>query len=214
MNNNDIIKVIENEKYKLTIVRDSDPFDPRDDDNLGKMITWCRHYTIGDTHNYSDPEEFFDQLTSDIILDDDILETLTETEKQKILDNNYLILPIYLYDHSGITINTTGFSCPWDSGKIGYIYISKDKIKKEKLTIEQAKNILIDEVKTYDQYLSGEIYQYILSEKITCECCKHIEFNTMYSCRGFYNINDIYDHMDIDDTEFINLVKEAIKNDL
>lgn len=50
---------------------------------------------------------------------------------QKALDKYYIILPLFLYDHSGITMNTSGFNCPWDSGQVGIIYISKKKAKEE-----------------------------------------------------------------------------------
>ncbi len=42
-----------------------------------------------------------------------------------------VILPLDLYDHSGITMNTTGFHCPWDSGQVGYIYVMPEDIRKE-----------------------------------------------------------------------------------
>lgn len=76
-----------------------------------------------------------------------------------------VILPLYLYDHSGITMNTTGFSCPWDSGQVGFIYTTRDKIRKwfgkRKTTpelLEKARESLVSEVKTYDKYLCGESY--------------------------------------------------------
>jgi len=37
----------------------------------------------------------------------------------------YVILPLYLYDHGGITMSTGAFSCPWDSGQVGWIYAPK-----------------------------------------------------------------------------------------
>ena len=33
--------------------------------------------------------------------------------------DGFVFLPLYLFDHSGITMNTSGFSCPWDSGQVG-----------------------------------------------------------------------------------------------
>jgi hypothetical protein len=80
-----------------------------------------------------------------------------------------IILPLYLYDHSGITISTTPFSCGWDSGQIGFVFISKDKVKNEygvkrvtKKEIEKATKVLLAEVETYDLYLRGEVYGYTL----------------------------------------------------
>ena len=67
----------------------------------------------------------------------------------------------------GITINTTGFSCPWDSGQVGWIYASIDEMKKEygdisPANIEKASEILQDETKLYDYYLRGECYGFHL----------------------------------------------------
>ena len=62
-------------------------------------------------------------------------------------------LPIYMYDHSGICLNTTGFSCPWDSGQVGYIVVKKDKVRKE----YGWKNITADRKKLIEGVLTGEI---------------------------------------------------------
>jgi hypothetical protein len=103
---------------------------------------------------------------------------------KKSLEANYIILPLYLYDHSGITISTGPFSCPWDSGQIGYIYITKEKARKEyswkymtKSRIKRIINYLENEVETYDQYLTGDVYGY----RISNEDDDHID-----SCWGFY----------------------------
>jgi len=80
---------------------------------------------------------------------------------------NGVWIPLYLYDHSGLTMNTSGFSCPWDSGQIGAIYATKEDILKEyggkKLTRtlrEKAIKQLKCEVEAYDQYLRGDVYSY------------------------------------------------------
>ena len=64
---------------------------------------------------------------------DDCLSALEHKELLQLLEQSgkFVILPLYLYDHSGITMNTTGFSCPWDSGQVGWIYADADCIKKE-----------------------------------------------------------------------------------
>jgi hypothetical protein len=36
---------------------------------------------------------------------------------------------LYLYDHGGITISTGPFSCPRDSGQVGFIYASHKQIR-------------------------------------------------------------------------------------
>lgn len=42
-----------------------------------------------------------------------------------------IVLPLHLYDHSGITMSTGGFSCPWDSGQVGYIYVTPKALEEE-----------------------------------------------------------------------------------
>lgn len=111
---------------------------------------------------------------------------------QKTIDKHYIILPLYLYDHSGITISTSPFSCPWDSGQVGIIYISIKDVLKEfsrkkmsKQLRKKAIDLMMAEVKTYDQYLTGEVYGYMIEPT---DRNKSIECDD--SCWGFYG----YDH--------------------
>jgi hypothetical protein len=106
----------------------------------------------------------------------------------KTLEKHYVMLPLYLYDHSGITMNTSGFSCQWDSGQVGWFYASKKEIKKEfnwilltKKRIKKVIDILNSEVKAYDDYLTGNVYGYIVEDQMG----NHID-----SCWGFFG----YDH--------------------
>jgi hypothetical protein len=66
-------------------------------------------------------------------------------------------------------MNTTGFTCRWDSGQVGYIYIDKEKALKEyggKIFSRQLKKRLTSylegEVEVYDQYLTGDVYGFQL----------------------------------------------------
>ena len=64
----------------------------------------------------------------------------------------FTMLPLYLYDHSGITMSISPFSCPWDSGQVGWIYCTPDAISKNfgslsKENIEKSISILEVEVK-------------------------------------------------------------------
>jgi hypothetical protein len=104
------------------------------------------------------------------------------------VEGGIIWLPVYMYDHSGITINTTGFShCDsqrWDWGQLGFIYISKKKARKEyswkvlnKARIEKLKGYLEGEIETYDDYLTGNVYRY------TIELPDGTEDDT---CGGYY----------------------------
>jgi len=143
--------------YIIEIVIDENPCNPREDCNLGKMYCFHRKYNLGDKHTYN--PMYYNGWG-------EFKQTLIKDEKVCV------ILPVYIYDHSGITINTTGFSCPWDSGQIGFIFATKEDVRKEygvkRITKEirkKVENILIGEVKTFDKYLNGESYGYIISKK-------------------------------------------------
>jgi len=81
----------------------------------------------------------------------------------KLFEQDNLVLPLYLYDHSGITISTSKFSCPWDSGRVGFIHCLKERARKEwpglpdDECFEKALARLRSEVETYDAYLTGQV---------------------------------------------------------
>jgi hypothetical protein len=131
---------------------DEYPENPCSWDNLGTMVCWHRRYNLGNQHNFRSPEDFLQWV-------------------KEIGRENFVILPLYLYDHSGITISTTPFSCPWDSGQVGWIYVTKARLREEfmvkrvtKDIISRAENVLRAEVQTYNQYLRGEVYGFTLYE--------------------------------------------------
>jgi len=154
---------------KLEVVEDMHPFDPREDDNLTTMICFHRRYNLGDKHSYKHSNyNNWEEMKTDII-------------KQ---ENAAIIYPLYLYDHSGITISTTPFGDRWDSGQIGFVYISKQSICKnfnvKRITQkvkELATLVLQDEVKVYDKYIMGEAWGF----RITDENESEID-----SCWGYY----------------------------
>jgi len=142
--------ITEQENYKgceIKIVYDTNPPNPVEEyDSFGKMICFHKRYNLGHKHKHS--LESFQAFL-------------------KVNEKNIVALPLYLYDHSGITMKTTPFSCQWDSGQIGYIYVTYEDIRKEYNTKritpkirEKVEKLLIAEVKTYDKYLTGEVYGY------------------------------------------------------
>jgi hypothetical protein len=71
------------------------------------------------------------------------------------------MLPIYMYDHSGITISYKPFSCPWDSGQVGWIFMNKDRVRREfgvkrisKKVMDKVRSVLIAEIEDYNEYLT------------------------------------------------------------
>jgi hypothetical protein len=179
--------------------QDDYPESPRDWDNLGTMACFHRRYTLGDKDIPFSSDDFngWDEMEEYIL---------------KSLDAA-VVLPLYLYDHSGITMNTTGFNCRWDSGQIGFIYITKDKIMKEygvkrirRQLKEKVEKMLVNEVEVYDQYLTGDVYGFNIVKVTKCDE-GHEHETTEDSCSGFYGddikINGILDHISEEDANVI-----------
>ena len=92
-----------------------------------------------------------------------------------------LVIPVSAYEHGGITISASGRRAGWDrfdSGQLGFVYVSHKDIIKEygSLDLERAEKTLRSEVETYDDYLTGNVYGYIIED----ENDEHLD-----SCWGF-----------------------------
>lgn len=202
---------------------------PRDWDNLGIIVAWHDRYNIGDgkEHNITnDPDvilEYFSQF-----FDEDELDRMgyiegyrNQLDPGRILAKmikNFpgIILPVHIYDHSVIAISTGEFSDPWDSGQIGYIYVTNEKLKKEfgdYYNISDNKKYLENEIETYNQYFQGDVYAFIVYELKKCSKCGHVEKEIIDSCAGFYSTdwenNGMTDY--IEDEE---LVKQLLHGDI
>ena len=152
--------------HTIKIIHDPDPESPRDYDNLGTMNCWHRRYNLGDKHDHGDPRELLIDLC-DLAYETDLSMNALFARAEK----RAVILPLYLYDHSGITMNTTGFHCPWDSGQVGYIYVTLEEIRKEHSVTRVSKNLrakvadyLRQEVQTFDHYLTGNCYGFVVEK--------------------------------------------------
>ena len=125
------IETLEQGKFKAEIYPDFDAESPRNWDNLGKMICWHNRYTLGDEvlqedYVYSKECKVKD-LTSECNNWEEVEEVLRKEFKAVV------ILPLYLYDHSGISMRTYrhGHHANWDCGCVGFIYVTRDDILKE-----------------------------------------------------------------------------------
>jgi hypothetical protein len=107
----------------------------------------------------------------------------------KLLDaalEGHVILSLYLYDHSGITMNTGGFGCRFDSGQVGWIICDKETIDRDfNGDRDLAEKCLLAEVMTYDQYLTGDVYGFIVEERDEDDEGEEA-WEEIDSCWGFY----------------------------
>lgn len=143
----------------VRIVYDDDSPNPRTEwDNFGTMAAFHRRYNLGDKDHGIRSEDFSGWA-----------EMREYIEKE--LDAP-VILPLYLYDHSGLRISTGDFGDPWDSGQVGFIFATRAQLEKEygkkKLTkkiLDRARKVLEGEVETYDDFLSGQVYGFVVEDE-------------------------------------------------
>lgn len=164
----DYIEKIEMGDNTIYIIPDTDcVYNPRDDfDNLWNFVSNYKHYGLSE---------------GDLSLDE-----LMQPESRKRLEKDYLIVPVYMYIHSGIALSLAPFNDPWDSG-VGFIAcISKATLRKEYHTKrvtasvrERALNVLKGEVETLGAYLDGDVYGYEIYDK---------DGDLVDSCYGFYGL--------------------------
>ena len=69
----------------------------------------------------------------------------------------YVKLTIFAYIHSGITLSARPFSCPWDSGRIGYAILKDEGIATEK----RLESLLEYETAR----LNGWLYEWVIQDE-------------------------------------------------
>lgn len=160
---------------ELRIYNDLTPVSPRVDmDNIGKIVSVSRRYNLSDD-DAVDPDGFnsLDEISS-----------FLESEGYDV------ILPVYIFDHGGITISTTPFSCGWDSGQLGFIYANVEDCQEindeDYFTEDDVIKILEGEIETYDTYLRGEIYGFRVVKLTRCKCCDHVSEEEEEAVWGYY----------------------------
>lgn len=161
------IETIQRQGYTIHFGYDEEPMNPRDRDNVGKMICFHKNYNLGDTHTLT-----IDMFDNWLALKEYVIKELGAV----------VILPLQLYDHSGITMSI-GSASGFDTGQVGFIYVTQQDIDKEfDGDVAAAEAVLISEVQTYDQFLRGDIYRFDIEDS---------EGDTVDSCSGFYDKDDM-----------------------
>jgi hypothetical protein len=154
----------------IKVMYDHDAESPRSAyDNGSTMACWHRNYNLGDVQPREEPNEWLKENAP----------------------KGSVILCLYLYDHSGITMSTGSFACGWDSGPVGYIVATPEQIRETYMVKRISKKLrakvekrLESEVAYYAEYLEGNCYGFQVIEVTECNLgCGHEE--VIDSCWGF-----------------------------
>lgn len=149
--------------FRVTLSQDDSPDSPREWDNVGQLWCWQRRYhspdriTGLDRGDYDSWEEYDAALAAE----------------------DRVVLPVYCYEHGGISYSTGAYGCPWDSGRAGVISALRSSCPGQ--SDEQIESILRAEVETYSAWANGEVY---------CYSVESPEGETVDYCCGFYGLDE------------------------
>lgn len=119
-----LVKCVEQDGVRLSLHTDEYASSPREWDNLGTMVCLHRRYTLGDeqAQNTEEYESWEQWLEGEVF-------------KPNGGKDEVVALPLYLYDHSGITMSTGSFGHidpqRWDWGQVGWIWATKQRLREE-----------------------------------------------------------------------------------
>lgn len=112
--------------------------------------------------------------------------SMAEVFEEHIDDPRYRLIPLSVYDHSGVKVYTgTHQKCRWDSGALGCIIIDLESLPEwaEGENVEQLDKYAEQMVETLNRYLSGEVYGFVISDENGEE---------LDSCWGYYE--DVHEY--------------------
>jgi hypothetical protein len=167
----DFLRITTPRTQTVKIFRDHHSISPRESDNLGTMVCFHKRYNFGDLHKFSSIEY-----------------------QSRMDDPDVFVLPLYMYDHSSQHIATTPFSCPWDSGQLGWIEVTREDALKmigpKNMTPDNIMHLLKMEVIEYNSYINGDVYRFEIHDENGEE---------VDSCGSFYgqewHENGLIDHI-------------------
>lgn len=139
--------------HTIEIATDEIPANPREWDNLGTFVAFHNRYEMGDKHEFESPEDLHEWIDE---------------------QSELVYLAVYMYDHSGISLSTSRYSDTWDSGQVGYIFVTRDKITEEYpngIDDETIELYLKGEIEIYSQYLNGDVYGYNITGPYCNDAC-------------------------------------------
>ena len=173
---------------RVTKTIDEYPSNPREfNDNLTTMICHCRNYSLGDVKE----SELFNGYDS--------LKELKQA-LEKYYGKMAYIKPSSLYDHSIQTLSIGEPTDMWDSGYVGFIFVTKEQARKwfnvkriTKAVIEKIEKLAQSEVEEYNKvWLWGEVYVLSLERVFTNVDDKNDSFEELVDSVGGFTFDNDY----------------------
>jgi hypothetical protein len=156
---------------------------------------WGYEFDMIDRHGNKihDSVGFFNSWSEDEVASELSYGYFSTRKKLSMLEdsNKVAILPISLYDHSGVTIwlgTTEGYvDARWDCSSVGFAYVeyNEERDGNKEDWKQDAYDIMEKEMKLYDDYVTGEVYDWEIRDE-----------NDVWvdGCGGYYG-SDNFDDM-------------------
>ena len=198
----------------LKIYYDSNAENPREFTEYDSVIAYKSQYTLGE-EIIPEPIDWLEEKLN--VPKKYEYSNARLAELETIFFDRFIAKRIYLYEHSGLAVSTSPFSNKWDSGQVGYIYITKEKVRDNynvKKVGKKVKELVLEnlevQVEELNHYVSGDVFGFKILDS---------EDSVVDSCWGFYGDNflenGIYDNIDKDllgitDEELKTLLKSIV----
>lgn len=193
---------------RLTIDHDSTAESPRKWESSWNLSCSHKRYDLGDedcrlnVRDYDSWEEYGEALREEY----DIVE----------------MVPLYLLDHSHLSLSIVDFNDRWDSGQIGFAFLTaenqKDLVGAYDITDlhEASLEVLKQELEVYEGWMNGEAYSIMVEDVNTGETIDNIGgfYGTDFSANGLDDyipeefVEDVYKTLSM---YFPSLEKEQSK---
>ena len=174
-------------KAKAELIYDQHADNPREGDNLGTILIDPRL-----SHWIANRDSAVD---TSIPFGNSPYEHWENIRKQQLKKSDIAIAyPITKYEHSEISLQL-GYKQGWDYTVSGFIYVTKETIRKcygvdriTKSIIERTKNCLQSELDTLASWLNGECYGWQIKEyALTDDGLSWQEVDTLDACWGYFD---------------------------
>ena len=172
------------EKTCLDIQYDEGCESPRSWSNLGYFIT------VDSRHNSPDKHEQLEQFVKDTGE-----EATSQEEHIRMIKEDYewenseekiiAIYPIVKYEHGGVAYSL-GTSHGFDYSNNGFYIVTTESQKETGVLEKDFEKCIKQELKSYNQYVNGEMLMFILYDK---------NGEVVDSCGGFYDIEDMREYL-------------------
>ena len=184
-------------KVQAELIYDQHAANPRECDNLGTILIspdkahWIANRDSAvdiSIHLGKNPFEHWDNIRREQL----------KLKKSEIA----IAYPITKYEHGSISLSL-GYKSGWDYCVIGFVYVTKETLRKEygvdritKSIIERAKNCLQSELDMLTSWLNGECYGWQIKEyALTDDGLEWEEVDILDSCWGYFDKEQALDDM-------------------